>query len=293
MPPELSPVYILYHGPHCADGFAARVAAQMHFGDDATYRPCDYKEEGKPLEEIPDEASVYVLDFSFKKEPTRQHIDRFKFFKVLDHHSGVREELKEFSDDPRIYIDESRSGATIAWDFFHPGKEVPEILKVVSDRDRWVFELPYTKAVSAALAIEEKTFENWKRLIEDPDTVERMTTEGNAILKQQNHIVAMAVQYAHPMEIAGHQILASCASSFQSEIGNAICLANPTIPFSACYTTKQKDGKWIMQVALRSIEGGADVSAIARMYGGNGHLRASGFSQEITLRMRNPEDQLS
>lgn len=47
-------------------------------------------------------------------------------------------------------------------------------------------------------------------------------------------------------------------------------------PFGACYFDRQ-DGK--RQWSLRSRDGGADVSEIAKRHGGGGHAQAAGFEE--------------
>ena len=49
----------------------------------------------------------------------------------------------------KLHMD--KSGAMLAWEYFHPGTEVPMFIKLIDTRDRWVFEIPGAKEFNAAL----------------------------------------------------------------------------------------------------------------------------------------------
>jgi hypothetical protein len=61
----MSKTKVIYHGPHCPDGFGAALAVFLKFGNAAQYIPCDY---GGDIPEIEKGDRVYILDFSFKRE---------------------------------------------------------------------------------------------------------------------------------------------------------------------------------------------------------------------------------
>ena len=58
----------------------------------------------------------------------------------------------------------SKSGATLAWEFFHPGKEAPKFIQYITDRDLWKWELPYSKEFSAAFDMVPFEFEEFENL---------------------------------------------------------------------------------------------------------------------------------
>ncbi|WP_199245523.1 hypothetical protein [[Phormidium] sp. ETS-05] len=61
----MQPTYILYHG-HCYDGFGAAWAAWKALGDnDAQYIGVNY---GEPQPEIPDDAAIFIVDFSYPRD---------------------------------------------------------------------------------------------------------------------------------------------------------------------------------------------------------------------------------
>ena len=50
-----------------------------------------------------------------------------------------------------VILDSNKSGAMLAWEYFHPGTEVPMFIQHIDDYDRWVFAIEGTKAFQKAL----------------------------------------------------------------------------------------------------------------------------------------------
>jgi hypothetical protein len=50
----------------------------------------------------------------------------------MDHHKSALEDLKGLS--PNIYFDMERSGAQLAWNYFHPGVKPPKFIQYIEDR---------------------------------------------------------------------------------------------------------------------------------------------------------------
>ena len=152
---------MIYHAS-CADGFGAAFAAWLKLGDDAEYVPCQYGEkEFAPLIEKCTNRKVYILDFSFPR-PTMDAIFRnAKKVVWLDHHKTAfemwcphyleRDRFENDFDTHFITLDNNKSGAVLAWEFFHPNTEVPMLIKHISDRDLWKFNLPGSREFNAAL----------------------------------------------------------------------------------------------------------------------------------------------
>ena len=53
-----------------------------------------------------------------------------------------------------IILDNDKSGALIAWEYFHPSVELPLVIKHIDDRDRWQFKIEGSKEIHAALQTE-------------------------------------------------------------------------------------------------------------------------------------------
>lgn len=295
---------VIYHD-HCTDGFGAAFAAWMKFGDEAEYLPLQYGFKTKDLS--PDgwlNREVYMLDFSMPRDLMEGLFANAKRVVWLDHHKtafemwcgkyekGMRHTQTFPEDASRICLDDSKSGALLAWEYFHPGTEVPMLIQHIDDRDRWQFKLKGSKELHAALgSLKPWSFKQWSEGLADSDWYGQLWTEGAAILRAQDqHVASMAKQARKcgiPPTVAmkdGYRPgtvfepligLAVNASLHQSEVGHELANQSGTYGLVWRYMA---DGK--VACSLRS-NGDYDVSAIAKAFGGGGHRNAAGFETDI------------
>lgn len=327
---------VIYHAS-CADGFGAAFAAWLKLGDEAEYVPMQYGKidfdfEGGFFNLGGHEADnpcmfiagreVYILDFSFPREAMDQVFRRAKRVVWLDHHKSAFEmwcapHLKDSKffinqgdvecgqKDNYILLDNNKSGAYLAWEYFHPGTEVPMMIRHIDDYDRWVFAIEGTKAFQKALwGYAPWSFQQWSGFLfsfESPKLQEQFRAqfygEGNAILRAHNQNVQSVVkgaarkccikvvatepticsegggEYFESLNLPG--LAANCPPHLQSDVGHE--LTNQSGTFGLLWYI-DKDN--VCKCSLRS-NGDYDVSAIARAFGGGGHRNAAGFTTDI------------
>lgn len=287
---------VVYHN-NCADGFGAAFAAWKVLGDKAEYQPMNYSDIDTHLEYTG--RDVYVLDFSFPKEVMEHMFANASRVVWLDHHATV---FKDWGYEPDILVggdldipaphivilDNNRSGAMLAWEYFHPGTEVPMLIQHIDDRDRWVWQLESTRAFSEALNSYPYTFDTWDVLLDETgytacnglEGYDRFVSEGEAILRATQQRVDGKANGELKTVCLGskeavHEGLALNATNDISEIGNAVAKKSGT--FSLSFFIKGDDAI----CSLRSIAP-YDVSVIAKYYGGGGHAQAAGFKMPIS-----------
>lgn len=269
---------IIYHG-NCYDGFGAAWAAWTKFGDSAEYIPAFY---GMPFPEQAWECDCYVLDFSFPARVISNRILGSKTlmanltdFKVIDHHKTAEQDLKE---QPGYCIfDMNKSGAVLAWEFFHPGENVPKMLRYIQDRDLWKFEMAYSREVSQWMRSWPFDFVRWSAIANEMigyGNFNKIVEEGSAMLRFQDQMVSAMCDNAVFRTVGGYDVPVANATVFFSEVGEELCKRFPEYPFAAYYMDR-KDGK--RQWGLRS-RNGFDVSEVAKKLGGGGHAAAAGFT---------------
>ena len=306
---------VIYHA-NCADGFGAAFAAHTVLGDEAEYVPMDYKMTAHS--EIPAlhklvgplyGREVYILDFSFKTKAMMQYIfDVSKRVVWLDHHKtsfemwlhGEFKKGDKFIDHARphekfILLNDNKSGALLAWEYFQPGAEVPQFIKLLDDYDRWQFKLHGTKAFQKNLwSLAPWSFNQWHAMHLDfasastfNDPLGDFITDGEAILRAHNQNVQSVVKgsarecliaYDNPDYYDGPGLIglaANCPSHLSSDVGHELAVKSET--FGLCWHM-QSDGA--VKCELRS-NSDFDVSAIAKAFGGGGHARAAGFHTGI------------
>jgi len=300
--------FVMYHD-NCADGFGAAFAAWLKLGDSAEYVPMNYGDLDTPsaLAEAFDcsieERTVYILDFSLKRPAMEWLMAHAKCVVWLDHHKTAFEmwtggDECEFvghaSNNVHVVLDNSKSGAVLAWEYFHQGESVPLMIQHIDDRDRWQFRLEGTREFSAALfARRPWTFKQWRDVLRETHipfggstgAMKRMYSEGDAILRAHNQDVASAVKQARSCSLVvktenggctiERGLAANCPPSLSSDVGHA--LAQQSGAYGLCWSLN-KDG--VVQCSLRST-GDYDVSAIAKAFGGGGHRNAAGFRTKL------------
>lgn len=260
-------IVILYHGG-CPDGFGSAYAAWKKFGDTAEYIPVKH---GRPAPEGLAGRKLYFIDFCYPKEIMDTLISEAASVTVLDHHLGNRDVVESM---PEYVFDEKRSGATIAWSYFHPDVPVPKLLKYVEDGDLYLFKLPDSRAAISYMYAQPFHFDAWDALSAklENDTEHAVLIERGKIYAE--HFAILVEQIANKATLVSFEgfecYLASAVDMFTSDVGNRLVHLKPPL---GVIVNLHGD---VMNVSLRS-DPSVDVSAIARKYGGNGHPQSSAF----------------
>lgn len=258
---------VIYHG-HCWDGFCAAWVFWKKYPR-AEFVSALYGDDPPVVLG----RNVAIVDFSFSREIILQLHEQAKSLIVLDHHKTAEEALKDLDF---CIFDAHKSGARLAWDYVH-GTPPPWLVSYVEDRDLWRWQLPDSREVNAALRCEPLEFTTWDAFVGDDarsffTPPIRMVRDGAAILRCEAGIVASKVDQSH----------AVCVGDRQWQVANATTLISETAGEFAkrsevgCCWFEKPDGTRVY--SLRSEKGGPDVSAIAKQFGGGGHMNAAGFS---------------
>ena len=255
---------VIYHG-NCTDGFGAAYAAWKLLGDRAEYHAAKY---GEPPPDVAGK-NVLVVDFSYDNATTKRLIKDSKGLLVLDHHKSAMVELHDISC---THFDMNHSGAMLAWKFFHPGKEAPRMIKHIEDRDLWKWEIPYSKEFAAAFDMVPFDFEEFDKYLDD-SAVDNAQERGAYILAYSKNVISKIAKNAAPRKIDGKDVLVVNSSHWMSEIGNSLSTrCDYALIWYYDHGTRQ------VKASLRAHHEDADVSEVAKRYGGGGHRKAAGFS---------------
>ena len=308
---------VIYHAS-CADGFGAAFAAWLKFGDEAEYVPMQYGKDYALSENTFEfkDRELYILDFSFPKGIMDMLFAGAKRVVWLDHHKSAFEMWCGGIPEDGVYmcsiggIDQrhfirlhnEKSGAVLAWEYFHSGTEVPTLIRHIDDYDRWVFAIEGTKAFQKALwSYAPWSFEQWKGefLHANEQGYLDLTLEGEAILRAHDQNVQSVVKgAARKCEIPFNEeaaldcvepclewndggywmvqgLAANCPPHLHSDVGHELATQSGT--FGLCWFIDKEN---MCRCSLRS-NGDYDVSAIAKAFGGGGHKAASGFTIDI------------
>jgi oligoribonuclease NrnB/cAMP/cGMP phosphodiesterase (DHH superfamily) len=260
-------VYVLYHAA-CTDGTGAKYAAWKKFGDTATYYPVQY---GKPVPEMEPGSRVFIVDFSYDRDVLDGLRSIHRELVVLDHHKTAEEALRGCEG---CHFDMNKSGAVLAWEYFHPGVPVPALLQHVQDRDLWKFEIKGTEEVHAGLGTYKGDMKSWDACVSNEFNMNRLVATGEVLLAKQKITVDNAVKsHVKVINFLGYKVGITNQTDLASEIGNAIYdskVLDVQFAIVYCITTTNE-----VLFSLRS-KGDMDVAEIAKKFGGGGHKNASG-----------------
>ncbi len=266
---------VLYHGRNCPDGFAAALAARLYFGDTVECVGLDHGDV-KTLADLPavDGRAVYILDFSFGEEILRSMEQRAAKLVLLDHHKSAAEKLTGFSCRCGVvHFDMSKSGARLAWEFFHPDAPVPDLIRFVEDRDIWTWQYTESAGFLAALDMEPFDFSRWAQIAAlTPAELQSFMARGQAMDDKFAKLAADIAEAAEPIVFNGQQgLMVNSPGVFHSLVGELLSKKCGTF---ALLWTVGKGG--VVKVGLRS-QRGFDCIPLAESMGGGGHAQACGF----------------
>lgn len=254
---------VIYHAD-CTDGFGAAYSARKLLGNRAEYHACKHGTQPPDVKG----KTVVVLDFAFNNATTKKMIEESDGLLVIDHHKSAMVELHDISN---THFDMTKSGAMLAWEFFHPGKEPPKFIRYIQDRDLWTWELEYSKEFSAAFDMVPFEFEEFEKF-EDDSVFDDAAKRGSYILAYSKTVVKKVCEKAQMRKLDDKEVLVVNASHWMSEIGTRLA---PDCDFAMIWYWDH-DAQHT-KVSLRAFHDTVDVSEISKKFGGGGHKKAAGF----------------
>jgi len=315
---------IVFYHANCADGFGAAFAAWKQFGNGgAIYVPVQHNnyvynsETG--LLAIDDtiyqlfNRTIYILDFSFSPSVMASLFNLASTYDLkivwLDHHKTSFEALgiaytrgvryDKVTENLDILLDDSQSGAMIAWHYFVDADTVPTLIAHIDDYDCWQFKIPGTKEFNKFLwSLAPWNFEQWDKLLAVPEAeMNGAYMAGEAILRAHDQNIQSIIaaskrevtltwfestpiesphednkSYAVSRQVAASGLAANCPKHLASDVGHNLAVESGT--YGLCWFV---DSLGNIECSLRS-NGDYDVSAMAKaIAGGGGHKNAAGF----------------
>lgn len=293
---------VIYHA-NCSDGIgAAWVIYHLARKNSDTFNDIEFlgyndRENPPNLEG----KNVVIVDFSFIKSKMLEIIAQAKSVLVLDHHDTAQKDL-EGLDAPNFscVFDMSRSGAKIAWDYYHPDRtsfgSTPWFILYIQDRDLWQWKLNNSKAISECLYKERRvTFEGLENLyrnikngmeIEDMDY---MIAKGGELLGPKEDMV---MKYTRMSKLCTFTIpdfseftvrAIDCPRELRSDVGNRIVTLYDDCMFALLWSYDLETDEW--WCSLRGGRTDINLADVAKTFGnGGGHKNAAGFCIKTHLR---------
>lgn len=307
------PDLVLFHNK-CNDGMMSAVVHYRSYRDMGQTLPIEIYKAGYSNEtfaqamerlqiDLPPEPVIHVMDLSY--------LDIHEYFDgkpytaiVLDHHESVIDKMTDeggFTKDEfqilkyfngvveenvttHIFMN-SLSAAGMVWNLFHSHSSMPEIVKLVQDRDLWHFE--HADATSMFFAISahiEYDLQTWLNTIPETYAIDDLDDDLVAIgcreLSEEHVRNYTFIAENRPKREVLDQgvfnlrvLMVKAPTIGHSEVGNIICksdLANdPVIMFFPL-----RDGK--ITISIRSYDGSNRSAAFVGTYLANYCERVTG-----------------
>ncbi|UCU98002.1 DHH family phosphoesterase [Acidovorax radicis] len=269
---------ILYHGRNCPDGFGAALAAWLYYGDRAEYLGLDHGDI-QSVDDLPpvQGRAVYILDFSFSAEVMSALDERAAKLVMLDHHKSAAEKLTGFACRCGVvHFDMNKSGARLAWEFFHPNEPVPALLQYVEDRDIWKWEFAESAGFLSALDMEPQDFARWREIAGfATEQLTQFMARGAAMDEKYRKLAADIAEGAQPLVFNGIEgLMVNAPGMFHSLVGDLLSAKTGT--FALMWSASAKGVK----AGLRA-QRNFDCIALAESMGGGGHAQACGFKMAV------------
>ncbi|NPA51630.1 MAG: phosphoesterase [Aquificae bacterium] len=270
-------IICIYH-KNCTDGTTAAAVLLKKFPD-CMLVPLEHNYSQEDIEAIlsnvDKNTTVYIVDFSLKKEDLENLLKKARKVVLIDHHIGVKSLLESLAKKYKNFeyiFDNNRSGASLAWIYLFKGEEIPPLIKFVEDKDIWTWKYgEKTKYANAYLFLFTNKPEKVVELLDQP--IEKILEKGKILSEYTDYIVNYFIEKAKEtyLKIGNYKVKAFNTGLFQSEIGNLMCqkYKEPIALFNISGD--------IVKFSFRSCDFvSPSALELAKILGGGGHKNAAG-----------------
>lgn len=286
------------------DGLACAAIMKLRFPDiklvgwDYSYNPEDFFNEYDLRG-----CEVYMADVSMPLEAMKMIAAEADTFIWIDHHEkAIAETRPEMPDNTFVVYLPERAACEIAWRWFFPDQETPEIIASLGAYDVWRKDDPDRHWGMWVLPIQMYYNAHWDTAIEkikhdlylrghgagEWDRVLAIVSDGIAMLKFEKSQIRRAMgsgkisrEFVSPApSTRTHVCFLINATVNPGRLADEVWKEHPECEVLIHYH-RAKDGRW--KYSLRSQDTGPNVAEIAAQYGGGGHPNAAGFVSENIL----------
>ena len=273
--------------------------------EEIIFHEVDYSMDLVPkLLEIPNEATIYFVDYSFTKEFLLRLVDliKVKHFKVtwIDHHKTsaelyVNTPATELAYFDNIVIDEKNEHAACynTYKFLYPdAKSIPTVVTLVDLWDTWNFNqyeetdknhwypIYFNYGCNATMS-KIPSNSSWRLMLKEEEHYGTLANTFNVIKCGEiafNMKVAESEEFISKfgkvVELYGYKTIFANKRMTSLEFGDLINRYDIVSPFYY----NAKTGKFIFSLFTNRED--IDVSEIAKKFGGGGHKQAAGFQAD-------------
>ena len=241
---------------------------------------------------------VYFLDYSFSNKHNLDEFEKLLKRRILDtevvwidHHKtsigvfeeydilGIRKEGLCGAAWTYLYyteiFDRVKDIAENFSGYFHNHPHIPVFLKYIDDYDCWKHLYPVTNDFHYGFTVSHPTDPIISNLLSSSNGVDKIIFVGEKIQEylkfndKEYHIDMYGFEYTLPEEHGGYKCF--CLN----RKGNSLMFGDKVKEYDAVIPFYYVDGKW--KYSMFTAKDNVDCEAVAKSYGGGGHLKAAGW----------------
>lgn len=287
---------IIYHDK-CADGAVAAAIAYEALSKNSPTVVYPYYYNKAVGDWAQPDCNVFIVDFSFSEQTLLDLEKTVNKVVLLDHHKTASENLKQYKakcdcagSGCKVFlnIDQAKSGARLAWEYFYPNVPAPKLVRAIETRDLWVWTEPNAKQLLAYFDsvcadiysnnnAQEVISQKLRNLIHLSDQDwQAYEQEGQIYLNKLAQAVSSINTFS--MDLVLNGVLGrACNNSYldaKNDLGAMLASVHNT--FGLVWYV----GDGVVKCSLRSSKG-FDVESLAKKYGGGGHETSASFTLTI------------
>lgn len=278
-------ILIIYHA-HCNDGKTAAAVALGFYRSKDYEVSCYAAKYGEPFPELAQDYfhKVLVVDFSYHGEDLIKLSKVAPEITILDHHRTAIEKIREMDrvpDNIKFVLDETRSGAMLAWDHLYECDYHPIVLDV-GMRDLWVddWKNKYPNALGLHLALPDLSISELGTMLYSDHALGKLSPvksqfyhnlseKGKAIVKYVDGVIDDHIEGSNSIILDHMDIMAvNCSGHIISELAEKL---KDKCDAVMGYNIGQDLN---VHLSFRSVNGQA--KKLAELFGGGGHPNAAG-----------------
>lgn len=295
--------YVIYH-KRCYDGFTGFLI--LHNSNTIKKNAKIYPDvpSAKNIPPSIQDKNIIIIDVAYKYEILREITRQAKFVTFIDHHITISEDVnrikKEFKNLKIIY-DKEKSGATLTWDYFNPGKKTPLFIKYVEDNDigKWkmnnVFEFISALFVKYDPSPSHHNLKLWNKLY-STNTINDLIKTGKIYMEYKRSVLEEHSKRFSIERFPSEKIYSKYPEIFTKpgQYTIAVYCGSPSPSASDVARKILKDYKcdffmsWVLNLDKREYvfifrSQKIDVGKIATIFNGGGHTLAAAGSIKMDL----------
>ena len=301
---------VIYHKP-CPDGEMSAAIFRNKYKK-SKFIPWTHGDSNKTntviseIQKISEMRHIFFLDvcpeFSFVVELKDNVLRSNDKISILDHHMAACnkfqkdiEESDKSYENLEIIFDNNRSGCQLTWNYLHPDKEYPRPVYYIGNKDLYKWDDPNTEPftngypdkfyikLNANFILRIKIYEKILNLTEDE--IELIILKGidvtNTMIGEAIEIIS-GIAFVEDTDINGKEL-----KIIELEMEEKYYLTK----YIKLELEKRYPDYDVLRIiylrenrkdfSLRSLKDDIRVDLLAQKYGGNGHMKASGYSQSF------------